>query len=45
AGETAARPARTPVAWPAGLALGVLALASVVLGFYQGGFGDWVLNR
>jgi len=45
AGETAARPARTPVAWPAGLALGLLALASVVLGFYQGGFGDWVLNR
>lgn len=44
-GAAANRPPRTPVSWSAGLALGLLALASVVLGFYQGGFGHWVLNR
>ncbi len=45
AGETDNRPARTPVAWPAGLALGLLAFTTVLLGFYQGGFGEWLLNR
>lgn len=44
-GETDNRPARTPVAWPVGLTLGLLALSSVVLGFYQGSFGEWLLNR
>lgn len=44
-GTPDARPARTPVAWPAGLTLGLLALASVVLGFYQGSFGEWLLTR
>jgi len=44
-GETDNRPARTPVAWPAGLVLCLLAFATVLLGFYQGGFGEWLLNR
>jgi NADH-quinone oxidoreductase subunit N len=39
------RPARTPVGIAAGLALGVLALASIVLGFYQGPFGQWVTAK
>lgn len=37
-----ARPARTAVGFTAGLALSVLALASVVLGFYQGPLGQWL---
>ena len=37
-----ARPARTPVGLVAGLALGALALSSIVLGFYQGPFGQWL---
>lgn len=45
AGESDRRPARTPVAWPAGLALGLLAALTVLLGFYQGCFGDWLLTR
>ncbi len=40
-----ARPARTPVGVIAGLALGSLALASIVLGFYQGPFGQWLTAR
>jgi NADH-quinone oxidoreductase subunit N len=44
-GEADSRPARTPVAWPAGVMLGLLALASVFLGFYQGCFGEWLLMR
>jgi len=44
-GETDPRPARTAVTWPAGLALGMLAFLTVLLGFYQGGFGEWLLNR
>lgn len=39
------RPARTPVGVIAGLALGSLALASIVLGFYQGPFGQWLTAR
>ncbi|MDO8542008.1 MAG: NADH-quinone oxidoreductase subunit N [Opitutaceae bacterium] len=39
------RPVRTPVGFFAGLTLGVLALASVALGFYQGPFGDWLTMR
>jgi NADH-quinone oxidoreductase subunit N len=35
------RPAPTPVSLTAKLALSVLALASVALGFYQGPFGHW----
>ncbi|MBP6505982.1 MAG: NADH-quinone oxidoreductase subunit N [Opitutaceae bacterium] len=44
-GETDSRPARTPVAWPAGLVLGLLALGTVLLGFYQGSLGEWLLMR
>jgi NADH-quinone oxidoreductase subunit N len=38
-------PARTPVGTISGLALGALALASIVLGFYQGPFGQWLRLR
>ena len=44
-GETDSRPARTPVACPAGLVLGLLALGTVLLGFYQGSLGEWLLMR
>lgn len=44
-GETDSRPARTPVVWYAGVTLGLLALCSVLLGFYQGSFGGWLLTR
>jgi len=44
-GETDDRPKITAVRWPMGLALGFLAAATVVLGFYQGCFGDWLLTR
>lgn len=40
-----ARPARTPVGLFTGLALGALALASLVLGFYPGPLGQWLLLR
>ena len=40
-----ARPSRVPVGLVAGLTLTVLALASVVLGFYQGPIGNWLLDR
>jgi NADH-quinone oxidoreductase subunit N len=40
-----ARPARTPVGFIAGLALGTLALASIALGFYQGPLGQWLTMR
>jgi hypothetical protein len=33
------------VAWPAGVTLGLLALCTVLLGFYQGSFGEWLLTR
>ncbi|MSU49934.1 MAG: NADH-quinone oxidoreductase subunit N [Opitutus sp.] len=41
-GAAPTRPARTPVGLAAGFALGALALASIVLGFYQGPFGQWL---
>ena len=44
-GETDYRPQPTAVQWPLGLALGALAVFTVVLGFYQGCLGDWFLNR
>ncbi|MDP3072786.1 MAG: NADH-quinone oxidoreductase subunit N [Opitutaceae bacterium] len=40
-----ARPARTPVGLAAGLALGTLAVASVVLGFWQGPLGSWLVLK
>ena len=40
-----ARPARTPVTLFTGATLGALALASVVLGFYQGPIGQWIAAR
>jgi hypothetical protein len=33
------------VTWYAGATLGLLALCSVLLGFYQGSFGGWLLTR
>ncbi len=40
-----ARPARTPVTLFTGATLGALALASIVLGFYQGPIGQWIAAR
>lgn len=37
-----ARPPRTPVGFFTGVALGALALGSIVLGFYQGPLGRWL---
>jgi NADH-quinone oxidoreductase subunit N len=39
------RPARTPVSFVSGLTLGSLALASVLLGFYQGPLGQWLTMK
>jgi NADH-quinone oxidoreductase subunit N len=39
------RPARTPVGFVTGVALGTLALGSIVLGFYQGPLGEWLAMR
>ncbi len=44
-GETDTRPARTPVGLAAGVTLASLAAATIVLGFYQGALGEWLLNR
>lgn len=44
-GETDDRPKPSAVQWPLGFSLGVLAVATVVLGFYQGPLGDWFLTR
>ncbi len=44
-GEAAPQPARAPVGLMAGLMLGVLALATIFLGFYQGPLGQWLNNR
>jgi NADH-quinone oxidoreductase subunit N len=45
-GETElSAPAPTRVSLPMGLALGVLATGSVVLGLYQGPVGAWILSR
>jgi NADH-quinone oxidoreductase subunit N len=43
--DAPARPARTPVDLVTGLALGALALSTVVLGFYQGPLGSWLSWR
>ena len=40
-----ARPPRTPVGFIAGVALGALALASLVIGFYPGPLGNWLTMR
>ncbi len=40
-----AGPAPTPVSLPMGVALGFLAAASVVLGFFQGPLASWLLAR
>ena len=39
------RPARTPVRLATSLALGAVALSTVILGFYQGGLGHWLTMR
>jgi NADH-quinone oxidoreductase subunit N len=44
-GETDTRPARTPLSLSAGMTLGLLAAATIVLGFYQGALGEWLLAR
>ena len=44
-GETDSRPARTPVSLTAGVTLAVLAGATIILGFYQGALGEWLLAR
>ena len=40
-----ARPPSTPVGFIAGVALGALALASLVIGFYPGPLGNWLTMR
>lgn len=44
-GETDIRPARTPVGLMAGVTLASLAAATIILGFYQGSFGEWLLTK
>ena len=44
-GETDTRPARTPVSLMAGVTLASLAVATIVLGFYQGALGEWLLSK
>ncbi|HEY0944848.1 MAG TPA: NADH-quinone oxidoreductase subunit N [Opitutaceae bacterium] len=44
-GETDTTPPRTEVSLVAGAALATLALASIVLGFYQGPLGEWLVLR
>ena len=43
--DAPAKPARTPVDLVTGIALGALALSTVVLGFYQGPLGAWLAPR
>ena len=43
-GETDPRPGRTPVSLAAGAMLASVALGTVVLGFYQGAFGEWLFS-
>jgi NADH-quinone oxidoreductase subunit N len=45
ADQAPVRPARTPVGFFTGITLGALALASIVLGFYQGPLGQWLAVR
>ncbi len=44
-GETDTRPTRTPVGLMAGVTLASLAAATIVLGFYQGALGQWLLTK
>ncbi|MFA6960598.1 MAG: NADH-quinone oxidoreductase subunit N [Opitutaceae bacterium] len=44
-GDTDTRPARTPVGLVAGVTLASLATATIILGFYQGALGEWLLAR
>jgi NADH-quinone oxidoreductase subunit N len=44
-GEEPRRLPRTPVTFVGMVMLGSLAAASVVLGFYQGAFGHWLLGQ
>jgi NADH-quinone oxidoreductase subunit N len=44
-GEADSRPARTPVSLMAGVTLASLAVATIILGFYQGSLGQWLLSR
>ena len=44
-GEADDRPAVTAVRWPLGFALSILAISTIVLGFYQFCLGEWFLNR
>jgi NADH-quinone oxidoreductase subunit N len=45
ADQAPARPARTAVGFFTGITLGALALGSIVLGFYQGALGQWLMMR
>jgi NADH-quinone oxidoreductase subunit N len=45
AGGEEAAPVIARVSLAAGTAMVVLAIASVVLGFYQGPVGEWILSR
>ena len=45
ANQDTAKPVPTPVGLIAGVTLGALALASLVLGFYQGPLGQWLTLR
>jgi NADH-quinone oxidoreductase subunit N len=43
--DVSARPAGSPVGLTAGVILGLLAACTVLLGFYQGPFGQWLSVR
>jgi NADH-quinone oxidoreductase subunit N len=45
ADATSQRPARTPLGLLSCVTLGTLALGSIVLGFYQGPLGQWLVRR
>lgn len=42
---TPPKPARPPLSFASGFTLGILALSTVVLGFYQGPLGQWLTLR
>jgi NADH-quinone oxidoreductase subunit N len=44
-GETNTRPARTPVSLIAGVTMASLAIATIVIGFYPGALGEWLVSR
>ena len=43
--STPSKPVRPPLSFASGFTLGILALSTVVLGFYQGPFGAWLTLR